>query len=60
MFVLNFWLCHLHVVSLLTLSSNSNWGQVISKIKQNDLDYHDTAPLILSAKIFVRFVIHWS
>ena len=44
LFVLNLWFCHLHVISLLTLSSD--WGRVIGKIKQNELDCRATAPLI--------------
>ena len=48
LFVSNLWFCHLHVISLLTLSSiYSDWGQVISKIKQNELDCRDAAPLII-------------
>ena len=35
----NLWLCNLHV------TCNSDWGRVIGKIKQNELDCRDTAPL---------------
>ena len=43
LFVSALWFYHLHVISLLTLSSE--WGRVIGKIKQNELDCRDTAPL---------------
>ena len=45
LFVSDLWFCHLHVISLLTLSSVARWGRVIGKIKQNELDCRDTAPL---------------
>ena len=41
-----YWFCHLHVISLPTLSFIVSWGQVIGKIKQNELDCRDTTPLI--------------
>ena len=31
---------------------HSNWGRVIGKIKQNELDCRDTAPLILKINFF--------
>ena len=45
LFVSDLWFCHLRVISLLTLSGHSDWGRVIGKIKQNELDCCDTAPL---------------
>ena len=42
------WFCYLHVISLLTLSSIAI-ERVIGKIKQNELDYRDTAPLMAVA-----------
>ena len=48
LFVSNLWLCHLHVISLLTLSSIAIWERVIiGKIKQNKPYCPDTVPLIL-------------
>ena len=41
LFVSDLWFCYLHVISLLTLSSRGIEG----KIKQNELDCRDTAPL---------------
>ena len=46
LFVSSLWFCHIHVISLPTLSFIVSWGQVIGKIKQNELDCRDTAPLI--------------
>ena len=40
--------CHLHVISLLTSKFHSDWGRVIGKIKQNELDCRDTAPLTVT------------
>ena len=46
-FVSGLWFCHLYVISLLTLSSIAiQWGRVIGKIKQNELDCCDKAPLL--------------
>ena len=39
LFVSDLWFCHL-------LKFHSDWGRVIGKIKQNELDRRDTAPLI--------------
>ena len=49
LFVSNLWFCHLHVISLLTLSSIAIWGRIIGKIKQNELDCRDTASLSIAA-----------
>ena len=46
LFVSGLWFCHLHVISLLTINLHSDWRRVIGKIKQNELDFRDTAPLI--------------
>ena len=45
LFVSNLWFCHIHVISLLTLSSIAIEDDVFGKIKQNELDKRDTAPL---------------
>ena len=45
MFVSGLWFCHLHVISLLTLSSIAIIGRVIGKIKLNELGCRDKAPL---------------
>ena len=33
---------------------HSDWGRVIGKIKQNELDFRDTAPLSNNAKMAVN------
>ena len=40
-FVSDLWFCHLHV------KFHGDWGRLISKIKQNELYRHDTAPLTM-------------
>ena len=45
LFVSNLWFCHFHVISLLSLSSIGIEGELSGKIKQNELDCRDTAPL---------------
>ena len=41
LFLSNLWLCHLHVISLLTFKFHSDWGRVIGKIKKwSGLPWH--------------------
>ena len=53
LFVSNLWLCHLHVISLLTLKFHNDWGRVIGKIKQNELDCRDTASFSFLSIVYV-------
>ena len=46
LFVSNFWFCHLITWNFFAyFKFHSDWGRVISKIKQNELYCRDTAPL---------------
>ena len=52
LFVSNLWFCHLHVNFFAYFKFHSDWGRVIGKIKQNDLDCRDTAPLTYMIFLF--------
>ena len=46
LFVSDLWFCHLHLCNFFAyFKFYSDWGRVIGKIKQNELDCRDTAPL---------------
>ena len=48
LFVSDPWFCHLPVIFFAYFKFHSDWGRVIGKIKENELDCRDTAPLILA------------
>ena len=52
LFVTDFWFCHLHVFECI---------RVIGKIKQNEMDCRDTAPLrtVTKYKVSVQFLIYY-
>ena len=45
LFVSDLWFCHLHVISLLTLSSIVIEGEWLAKLNKNKLECCDTVPL---------------
>ena len=47
LFVADLWFCHLHVAYF---KFHGDWGRLIGKIEQNELDCRDTAPLTIYAK----------
>ena len=60
LFVSNLWFCHFYVISLLTFNFHSDWGRVIGKIKQNELDCRDTAPLNFAILISLAVLFNMS
>ena len=59
LFVSNLWFCHLHVNFLAYFKFHSDWGRVTGKIKQNELDCRDTAPLTRIAYVVLRCILYW-
>ena len=59
LFVSNLWFCHLHVNFFAYFKFHSDWGRVTGKIKQNELDCRDTAPLTRIAYIVLRCILYW-
>ena len=44
LFDTDLWFCHLYVIFFAYFKFHSDWGRVIGKIKQNELNCRDTAP----------------
>jgi len=58
LFVTDLRFCHLHQYNFFAyFKFHRDWGRVIGKIKQNELDCRDTAPLILRPEILDSLIV---